>query len=66
MILTIDIHPSMIGSPKEIGELVQSEYLAEVERTKVKEVEKPVEWELNKNFSDKDKFAEMISGKKLY
>jgi len=79
MKLTIDIHPDMIGSPKEISELVEKQIIREVEgkprvtaEESVKFVEgigivgKVEQWETNKNFSNKEKFIEIISGKKLY
>lgn len=49
----------------EIEESFDS-FLAEAEGRKIVKVEKPVEWETSKTFSNKDKFVEMISGKKLF
>lgn len=79
MKLIIDIHPDMMNSPKEIGELVVKQMIREAEgkprvtkeeSTKFVEgigiVGKVEQWETNKNFSNKEKFIEIISGKKLY
>lgn len=68
MIITIDINPELINSPKEIGELVVKQMIREAEG-------KPrVDLEESRHFvrslmnvaNDKNKFLELLSGKPFW
>lgn len=67
MMLTIDVHPAMMNSPKEIGELVIKQMKEGVEgrqRTRV-EVSQPVKWQKMKNLSNPNKLIIALSGRPL-
>jgi len=68
MILQIDIHPSMIGSPKEIGELVEKQMIREAEGKPRVSYEDARDFSrgLMGNLKNKETFLETLSGKKIY